>query len=70
MVSVICDACKKTIPDAQREMNYFSILDKNFCSTCKEELDRTVKEKMSEKPRYLFKEYKKVLAQTVKEMCE
>ncbi len=70
MVSVICDACKKPVPDARREINYFSILDKNLCYTCKEKLDATVKEKMSQKPRYVFKEYKKVLAQTVKEMCE
>ncbi len=70
MVSVICDACKKPIPEAQREINYFSILDKNLCYTCKEKLDNTVKEKMAQRPRYIFKEYKKILAQTVKEMCE
>lgn len=69
MISVICDSCKKPIPNAQRERNYFTILDKNLCVPCNDKIHEKVREEMSKKPRYIFKEYKKILAQTVHKMC-
>ena len=69
MISVICDACKKPIPNAERERNYFTLLDKNLCTNCNEKLYERVHNEMSKKPRFVFKEYKKILAQTVSKMC-
>ena len=69
MITVTCDACKKTIPNAVREKNYTTILDKNLCLPCREELENSVSEQMAEKSRYMLKEYKKILAQTLNKMC-
>ncbi|MCD6120268.1 MAG: hypothetical protein J7K04_00350 [Spirochaetales bacterium] len=69
MITVTCDACKKTIPNAVKDKNYTTILDKNLCLPCKEELENSVSGQMAKKPRYLLKEYKKILAQTLNKMC-
>ena len=69
MITVTCDACKKTIPNAVREKNYTTVLDKNLCLPCREELKNLVSEQMAKKPRYTLKDYKKILTQSLNKMC-
>lgn len=69
MITVTCDACKKVIPNAVRDNNYITILDKNLCLPCKEELENSVSEQMAKKSRYMLKDYKEILARALNKMC-
>ncbi len=58
MNSVICDACKKVVPGAKREENYFTFQNKSLCHNCYEAWDREVREEMGKKGRYSLNDYK------------
>jgi len=69
MITVTCDACKKVIPNAVRDKNFITVLDKNLCLPCKEKLENSVSEQMAKKSRYMLKDYKEILARALNKMC-
>jgi len=77
MLHIICDICKKQIPEAitsfswgKREKNYRIVLDKAICSSCMEKFDEELKNTMSEKSEYGFLDHTRVLKSTLERMCD
>ena len=38
MTSISCDACKKHISGARKDVNYVTVLDKDLCMSCSDKL--------------------------------
>ena len=70
MTQVICDYTKKVIPNAERYVNYVSVLDKNLSMAASDELELRVRKKMKSLSKYSLKDYREVLTRTLHEMCK
>jgi len=68
MTAIVCDICKKAVPAARREFNYFTILDKDVCEECHDELRDNVKAQMRARSPYTFKGYQDTLAKNLQGM--
>jgi hypothetical protein len=68
MTAIVCDACKKPVPGARREVNYFTILDKDLCESCHDGLRDETKQHMRTRQPYTFKEYYETLAKNLGSM--
>ncbi len=69
MVRIVCDSCKKPVKNGKLNEGYFSILKKNLCVECNNELVSKVETSMDGKKTYQFLTYKEVLADTLERMC-
>ena len=69
MLTIICDACKKAIPGAQKETGVVYVLDKALCRKCEGRLLDSVAADMEKKSVYRFADYKEKYISTVKKMC-
>jgi len=68
MTSIRCDACRKDIRDARKDVNYTVILGRDLCTPCFEKLrDSAGKAWMGRKP-MRFAEYQTLLHKTVLKM--
>ncbi|HVO39622.1 MAG TPA: hypothetical protein VMV03_11400 [Spirochaetia bacterium] len=65
MTAIVCDSCGKQVPGARREVNYFTILDKDICESCRDELLDTTKQQMRARQPYSFKEYYEFLTRNL-----
>jgi ribosome-binding protein aMBF1 (putative translation factor) len=65
MTAIVCDICGKQVPGARREVNYFTILDKDICESCHDELRDTTKQQMRARQPYSFKEYYEFLSKNL-----
>jgi hypothetical protein len=65
MTAIVCDSCGKPIAGARREVNYFTILDKDLCTACHDELKDTTKQQMAARRPYGFKEYYETLTKNL-----
>ncbi len=70
MMNIICDCCKKAVPNASRGRNYFTYLNKAVCYSCKEELELAVRKEMFRKPSYTYDTYQKVFTAKLNELCK
>jgi len=68
MTAIVCDICKKPVPGARREFNYFTILDKDICEECHDSLRDATKQQMRVRSPYTFKEYYDTLAKNLGRM--
>ncbi len=68
MTAIVCDGCKKAIPAAMRGINYMSLLDKELCEDCADELLNTTKQQMKVRRPYTFKDYNDFLARNLGQM--
>ncbi len=68
MTAIVCDACKKPVPAARREVNYFTVLDKDLCESCHDGLKDATKQQMRARPSYSFKEYYELLTKNLGKM--
>jgi hypothetical protein len=68
MTAIVCDICKKAVPAARREFNYFTILDKDICEECHDELKDATKAQMRARHPYTFKDYQDSLAKNLRGM--
>ena len=57
MTAIVCDICKKAVPAARKDVNYFTILDKDLCIPCQDELWDVTKQQMKARRPYTFKDY-------------
>jgi hypothetical protein len=69
MTAIVCDICKKAVPAARREHNYYTILDKDICEACHDELRDAVKHQMRARSIYAFKDYQDSLAKNLASMA-
>lgn len=65
MTNIICDMCKKPIPDAirryswsTRDQRYDTILDKDICPSCLDKLNNNVMKKMANSSTFGYKEHR------------
>ncbi len=70
MTAIVCDACKKAIPGARRGDNYMSILDKQLCEPCSDELLGVTKQQMRTHRPYTFKDYNDTLVRNLGQMTK
>ena len=68
MTAIVCDACKKPVAAARREINYFTILDKDLCESCHDGLKDATKQQMRGRSTYTFKEYYELLTKNLARM--
>ncbi len=68
MTAIVCDICKKAVPGARKDENYFVILDKDICEACHDELRDVTKQQMRARRPYLFKDYQDSLAKNLGQM--
>jgi hypothetical protein len=61
MISITCDACKKGIAGASKNVNYVAMLDKDICLDCQDALWDTTKQQMKARRPYTFKDYRTLL---------
>lgn len=70
MTTIVCDVTKKAIPNAQRDVNYVTILDKTLSIPAAEEFEKKIREKMKGYKQYSFTNYKKVYRDVLGQMCK
>lgn len=80
MINIICDMCKKSIPNARRDINYFTARNRALCVTCYDEFLQEVNSMMNEVgvsqnnsvkfENYSFGTYKEVFRDTLEELCK
>ncbi len=68
MTAIVCDICKKAVAGARRDVNYFSLLDKDLCVDCQDELHDATKAQMAARRPYTFKDYQDTLARNLAKM--
>ena len=69
MTSISCDACKKHISGARKDVSYFVILDKDLCVPCNEKLLETTKRHSAARSPYAFRDYQETLQKNLARMC-
>lgn len=58
MLTITCDVCKKTIPEAMKDVNFFTIREKYICKTCKKDFEREIEDMLEDEvPNYTLKLY-------------
>ncbi|WP_319561722.1 hypothetical protein [Marispirochaeta sp.] len=70
MITIVCDITKKAIPNAQRDVNYVTVLDKTLSMSAAEEFEKKVRKKMQGYKQYSFSNYKKVYRDILNQMCK
>ena len=68
MTSIRCDACRKDIRDARKDVNYHVILGRDFCAPCNEKLYGNVSKSMANRRPYRYGEYQSLLQKTILKM--
>ncbi len=68
MTTIRCDACRKDVRDAHKDVNYSAILGRDMCNECYEKLVTNVRRQMEKHRPFRFAEYQDVLAKTVVRM--
>jgi hypothetical protein len=68
MTAIVCDSCKKAVGGARRDVNYFTILDKDICESCHDDLRDATKVQMRARRPYIFKDYVDILTKNLARM--
>ena len=68
MTQIRCDACRKDIRDARKDVNYFAILGKDLCSSCNEKLYANVSKVMGNRRPFRYGEYQTLLQKNIIKM--
>jgi hypothetical protein len=68
MTAIVCDICKKAVADARKDVSYISVLDKDLCVPCSEELMDVTKQQMKVRRPWLFKDYQEILTKNLAQM--
>jgi hypothetical protein len=68
MTQIRCDACRKDIRDARKDVNFYTILGRDLCSSCNEKLYGNVSKVMANRKPFRFGEYNSLLQKTVLKM--
>jgi hypothetical protein len=69
MTVISCDACKKHISGARKDVNYVTILDKDICMPCSEKLLETTKRHTAAHAPFAFRDYQATLQRDLAKMC-
>jgi hypothetical protein len=68
MTQIRCDACRKDIRDARKDVNYSVLLGRDLCTPCYEKLYENVGKGMANRKPYRYGEYQTLLHKTILKM--
>lgn len=75
MTEIICDVCRKAIPNSvrcysweSRNERYDTIKDKDICPACLNELDGEVRKEMEAVPKYTFGGHRETFVSKLEEL--
>jgi hypothetical protein len=68
MTAIVCDICKKPVAGARRGDNYMTVLDKDVCEACADDLLGATKVQMKTRRPYTFKDYNDTLVRNLNSM--
>jgi rRNA maturation endonuclease Nob1 len=68
MTAIVCDACKKAVPGARKDVNYMVVLDRELCETCGDQLLNVTKVQMKSRKPYTFKDYNDILVKNLNQL--
>jgi hypothetical protein len=68
MTQIRCDACRKDIRDARKDVNYYVILGRDLCAPCNEKLYGSVSKVMFNRRPFRYGEYQTLLQKTILKM--
>jgi hypothetical protein len=69
MTAIVCDSCKKVVPNARKDVNYAVHMEKDVCVACREELEDITKKQMLARSPYTFKDYWTAYTANLNKMC-
>ncbi|MEW5816762.1 MAG: hypothetical protein AB1798_15380 [Spirochaetota bacterium] len=69
MVVVMCDMCKKPVPEATRDKNFFTIRDKYICRPCKKNFDRRLQDALEDSKPYTLQKYVHSMWSNIEKAC-
>jgi uncharacterized CHY-type Zn-finger protein len=55
MTTIVCDMCKKTVKDAVRGKNYYTVREKDICRPCMKQFNRDLEDHMETVEPYTLK---------------
>ena len=68
MTAIVCDICKKPVAGARRGDTYTTILTKDLCIPCSDDLLDATKQQMKTRRPYTFKDYNDFLVRNLSSM--
>jgi hypothetical protein len=68
MTSIRCDACRKEIRDARKDVNYMTLLGRDLCTSCNQKLYENMSKTMANRKPFRFGEYQSLLQKAVVKM--
>lgn len=69
MITIICDACKKAIPNARSGVNTVYIGDKTMCKKCEAELEGRTRDALAREREYTLMSFKNHYTSLLRKMC-
>jgi len=70
MVTISCNCCRKKIQNPALEKNFFSVLGKDICRSCYDQVKAKAESMAVHKGNYSFAAYKTGLATAIRNMCK
>jgi hypothetical protein len=68
MTAIVCDICKKGIPGARKDVNYVTVLDRDLCIDCHDEVQDVAKMELRTRRPYIFRDYQDTLTKQLLRM--
>jgi hypothetical protein len=69
MITIVCDACKKAIPNAQSGKNLIFIRDKMLCLSCDSDLEAKTRVSVSKNRTYTLTDFQNNYLANLRKMC-
>ncbi len=71
MVSIVCDSCKRVVPNAYRGETYFTLVNRELCKSCYKDLLLKVEDTLEpRRPHYTLAGYKSELLTTLSRLTK
>jgi hypothetical protein len=65
MTSIVCDACRKEIINAQKDRNFVTMMAKDLCLVCEEKLRVSMRQQTFARRPIYFKDYQENLTRNL-----
>jgi hypothetical protein len=69
MISIVCDSCKKAIPNAMSGVNFFYVTNKSLCKACEKGIEEKTRDDVLQDGRYTLKGYRKHYLNNIEKQC-
>ncbi|WP_020612292.1 hypothetical protein [Sediminispirochaeta bajacaliforniensis] len=69
MISIVCDVCKKAVPNAMPGKNFIYVTDKAICKSCEAELEEKTRAALTKDPQYSLAGFQSHYLGILRKMC-